>query len=186
MYKRQILLVLDEIQAGVGRTGKFFSIDNWNVVPDIICTGKSLAAGMPLSAVIARKDIMDKLPSSSIGGTYVGNPVACRAASEVIDIIEDEHLLDRAVALGKLIRTHWDSWKEKYEIMPSLVGSEMCIRDRPSYYHHRDGQPQEARSVGWTALHVRSRGKCPGFDQYWYKQRSWISAMRWRERQPSP
>jgi 4-aminobutyrate aminotransferase/(S)-3-amino-2-methylpropionate transaminase len=120
--KYGILLVVDEIQAGIGRTGKFFSIENWNVVPDIICTAKSLAAGMPLSAVIARKDIMDKLPSSSIGGTYVGNPVACRAASEVIDIIEGEHLLDRAIALGKLIRSHWDAWKEKYQIIGDVRG----------------------------------------------------------------
>jgi len=120
--KYGILLALDEIQTGVGRTGKFFSIENWNVVPDIICTAKSLAAGMPLSAVIARKDIMDKLPGSSIGGTYIGNPVACRAASEVIDIIEDEHLLDRAIALGKLIRSYWDTWKEKYEIIGDVRG----------------------------------------------------------------
>jgi len=120
--KYGILLALDEIQTGVGRTGKFFSIENWNVVPDIICIAKSLAAGMPLSAVIARKDIMDKLPGSSIGGTYIGNPVACRAASEVIDIIEDEHLLDRAIALGKLIRSYWDTWKEKYEIIGDVRG----------------------------------------------------------------
>ena len=120
--KYGILLVADEIQAGAGRTGKFFSIENWDVAPDMICSAKSLAAGMPLSAVIARKDIMDKLPGSSIGGTYVGNPVACRAASEVIDIIEDEHLLERAVALGKLIRSHWDAWKDKYEIIGDVRG----------------------------------------------------------------
>lgn len=120
--KYGILLVADEIQAGVGRTGKFFSIENWNVVPDIICTAKSLAAGMPLSAVIAPKDVMDRLPGSSIGGTYVGNPVACRAASEVIDIIKDEHLLDRATLLGKLIRGYWDAWKSKYAIIGDVRG----------------------------------------------------------------
>jgi 4-aminobutyrate aminotransferase/(S)-3-amino-2-methylpropionate transaminase len=85
-------------------------------------TSSALAAGMPLSAVIARKDIMDRLPGSSIGGTYVGNPVACRAASEVIDIIHDEHLLERAVALGNLIRSHWDAWKEKYQIIGDVRG----------------------------------------------------------------
>jgi 4-aminobutyrate aminotransferase/(S)-3-amino-2-methylpropionate transaminase len=72
--------------------------------------------------VIARKDIMDKLPGSSIGGTYVGNPVACRAACEVIDIIRDEQLLDRAVAIGKLIRGHWDVWKDKYQIIGDVRG----------------------------------------------------------------
>lgn len=121
-HKYGIFLVADEIQAGVGRTGKFFSIEHWNVVPDMICTAKSLAAGMPLSAVIARKDIMDRLPGSSIGGTYVGNPVACRAASEVIDIIRNEHLLERATALGTLIRGRWNSWKEQYKIIGDVRG----------------------------------------------------------------
>ncbi|MDO9100588.1 MAG: aspartate aminotransferase family protein [Caldisericota bacterium] len=121
-HKYGILLVVDEIQAGVGRTGKFFSIENWNIAPDIICSAKSLAAGMPLSAVIARKDLTDRLPGSSIGGTYVGNPVACRAAIEVLNIVEEEHLMDRALAIGGLIRSRWDAWKETYPIIGDVRG----------------------------------------------------------------
>lgn len=121
-HKYGILLVVDEIQAGVGRTGKFFSIENWNIAPDIICSAKSLAAGMPLSAVIARKDLTDRLPGSSIGGTYVGNPVACRAAIEVLNIVEEEHLMDRALAIGGLIRSRWDAWKETYAIIGDVRG----------------------------------------------------------------
>jgi 4-aminobutyrate aminotransferase/(S)-3-amino-2-methylpropionate transaminase len=121
-HKYGILLVVDEIQAGVGRTGKFFSIENWNIAPDIICSAKSLAAGMPLSAVIARKDLTDRLPGSSIGGTYVGNPVACRAAIEVLNIVDEEHLMDRALAIGGLIRSRWDAWKETYAIIGDVRG----------------------------------------------------------------
>ena len=121
-HKYGILLVVDEIQAGVGRTGKFFSIENWNIAPDIICSAKSLAAGMPLSAVIARKDLTDRLPGSSIGGTYVGNPVACRAAIEVLNIVEEEHLMDRALAIGGLVRSRWDAWKETYAIIGDVRG----------------------------------------------------------------
>ncbi|MCG2826034.1 MAG: aspartate aminotransferase family protein, partial [Thermoplasmatales archaeon] len=94
--KYNILFVADEVQSGMGRTGKMFAIENWGIEPDIIAAGKSIAAGLPLSAVIAKKEIIDSLPNNSIGGTYVGNPVACRAALEVLNIIEDEKLLERA------------------------------------------------------------------------------------------
>ena len=127
--KYGILLVTDEIQSGIGRTGKFFAIENWDIEPDIICLAKSLAAGLPLSAVIAKKEITDTLPGGCIGGTYVGNPVACRAALEVINIIEEEHLLDRALKIGERLKERFLRMKDKYPIVGDVhgIGAMMAI-----------------------------------------------------------
>ncbi|MBN2395272.1 MAG: aspartate aminotransferase family protein, partial [Candidatus Atribacteria bacterium] len=120
--KYGILFIADEIQSGIGRTGKFFAIENWNIEPDIICLAKSLAAGMPLSAVITKKAITDSLPGGSIGGTYVGNPIACRAALEVIKIIEEEKLLDRALKIGERLKERFLQMKNKYPIIGDVHG----------------------------------------------------------------
>jgi 4-aminobutyrate aminotransferase/(S)-3-amino-2-methylpropionate transaminase len=120
--KYGMLFIADEIQSGVGRTGKFFAIENWNIEPDIICLGKSLAGGLPLSAVIGRKDIMDTLPQGSIGGTFVGNPIACRAAIEVINTIKEEHLLDRAMKIGEKLKRRFLAMKDKYSLIGDVHG----------------------------------------------------------------
>ena len=127
--KYGILLVTDEIQSGIGRTGKFFAIENWDIEPDIICLAKSLAAGLPLSAVIAKKEITDTLPKGCIGGTYVGNPLACRAALEVIKIIEEEHLLGRALKIGERLKKRFLKMKDKYSIVGEVhgIGAMMAI-----------------------------------------------------------
>ncbi|TFG91115.1 MAG: aminotransferase class III-fold pyridoxal phosphate-dependent enzyme, partial [Candidatus Atribacteria bacterium] len=120
--KYGMLLITDEIQSGIGRTGKFFAIENWGIEPDITCLAKSLAAGMPLSAVITKKEITDSLPGGCIGGTYVGNPVACRAALEVIKIIEEEHLLDRALKIGERLKERFLKMKDKYSLIGDIRG----------------------------------------------------------------
>ena len=120
--KYGILLVTDEIQSAIGRTGKFYAIENWDIEPDIICLAKSLAAGLPLSAVIAKKEITDSLPGGCIGGTYVGNPVACRAALEVIKIIEEEKLLDRAVKIGERLKERFLKMKDRYSVVGEIRG----------------------------------------------------------------
>lgn len=120
--KYGMLLVTDEIQSGIGRTGKFFAIENWGIEPDIICLAKSLAAGLPLSAVIVKKEITDSLPGGCIGGTYVGNPIACRAALEVIKIIEEEHLLDRALKIGERLEERFLQMKESYPLIGEIRG----------------------------------------------------------------
>jgi len=120
--KYGMLLVTDEIQSGIGRTGKFFAIENWDIEPDIICLAKSLASGLPLSAVIAKKEVTDTLPGGCIGGTYVGNPVACRAALEVIKIIEEEHLLDRALKIGERLKERFLKMKNKYSLIGEIRG----------------------------------------------------------------
>jgi len=120
--KYGMLFITDEIQSGIGRTGRFFAIENWDIEPDIICLAKSLAAGLPLSAVISKKEITDSLPGGCIGGTFVGNPVACRAALEVIKIIEEEHLLDRAVKIGEKLKERFLKMKDKYSIVGEVRG----------------------------------------------------------------
>lgn len=120
--KYGILLVVDEVQSGVGRTGKFFAIENWNVEPDLICAGKSIAAGLPLSAVVGKKKIMDALPEGAIGGTYVGNPMACVASTEVFQIIKEERLLEKSVDVGKKLRARFEKFKQKYPIVGDVRG----------------------------------------------------------------
>ncbi len=103
-----ILTIADEIQSGFGRTGRFLAGEHFGLDPDIVILAKALAAGYPLSAVVGRGDIMDAPGPSAIGGTYVGNPVACAAANAVLDVIEQEGLIERADLVGKAIRTRWE------------------------------------------------------------------------------
>ena len=120
--KYGILMVADEVQSGYGRTGKLFAIDNWGVEPDLITLGKSIAAGLPLSAVIGDKKLFDLLPKSSIGSTYGGNPVACAAAIEVLKAIDGEKLLERAVRIGKSIRRNFEGLAKKYPVIKDVRG----------------------------------------------------------------
>src|ERR687885_517534 len=96
-----IVLVVDEVQTGFGRTGKMFAIEHYGIEPDLITVAKSIAAGLPLSGVIGKAAIMDSVGDSGIGGTYVGNPVAQAAALAVLDIVADEGLVERATAIGE-------------------------------------------------------------------------------------
>ncbi len=117
-----IVLVVDEVQTGFGRTGRFFAIEHYGVEPDLIAVAKSIAAGLPLSAVVGRADIMDSPPDSAIGGTYVGNPVAQAAALAVLDVIADDGLVERAAALGETIRRRMESWQERFEQVGDVRG----------------------------------------------------------------
>jgi 4-aminobutyrate aminotransferase len=94
-----ILLVADEVQSGIGRTGKMFAVEHWDVVPDVVCSAKALASGMPLSAMIAREEVMS-WPPGAHGSTYGGNPVCCAAAHATLDVIEEEGLLENATRVG--------------------------------------------------------------------------------------
>jgi 4-aminobutyrate aminotransferase len=91
-----ILLVADEVQSGMGRTGKMFAVDHWGVVPDIICLAKGIASGMPLGAIVAREEVMS-WPSGSHASTFGGNPVSCRAALATIDLLEAGYTANAAV-----------------------------------------------------------------------------------------
>ncbi len=114
-----MVLVADEIQAGMGRTGKMWSIEHTGVVPDLVTTAKSLAAGMPLSAVVGRAEIMDAPHPGGLGGTYSANPLACVAAIEAMDMISAPGFLERSVELGVKLRTHLEAIQASH---PDLVG----------------------------------------------------------------
>jgi 4-aminobutyrate aminotransferase / (S)-3-amino-2-methylpropionate transaminase / 5-aminovalerate transaminase len=103
-----ILVVADEVQSGTGRTGRFLASEHFGFEPDIVILAKALAAGYPLSAVVARAEIMDAPGPSAIGGTYVGNPVACAAAVAVLQVVEEEGLMERSEQVGKTIRARWE------------------------------------------------------------------------------
>jgi len=100
-----ILLIADEVQAGFARTGKMFGIENAGVEPDLVCVAKSLAGGFPLAGLIGRAPIMDALDPGGLGGTYGGSPIGCAAALAVLEVIEEEGLCARAVAIGERMRT---------------------------------------------------------------------------------
>ncbi len=120
--KYGILLVIDEIQSGAGRTGKFLAIEHWDVAPDIVTMGKSLAGGMPLSAITGRKEVMNAPHVGGLGGTYGGNPVCCRAALAVLEILIQDRLMDRAVALGDRFHSRLLEMQQKYEIIGDVRG----------------------------------------------------------------
>jgi 4-aminobutyrate aminotransferase/(S)-3-amino-2-methylpropionate transaminase len=101
-----MVMVSDEVQCGFGRTGKLFAVEHYGVVPDLIATAKSIAAGMPLAAVTGRAEIMDGPHPGGLGGTYSGNPLACVAAIEAIKMISDPAFLKRAEQVGARMRRH--------------------------------------------------------------------------------
>ncbi|MFA9218378.1 MAG: 4-aminobutyrate--2-oxoglutarate transaminase [Sphingomonadaceae bacterium] len=116
-----ILLIADEIQTGFARTGKLFAMNHYDVVPDLMTIAKSLAGGMPLSAVVGRAEVMDAPAPGGLGGTYAGNPLAIAAAHAVIDVIADEKLCERANVLG-------DRLKERVHGLRSAVPQIADIR----------------------------------------------------------
>ncbi len=130
-----ILLVADEIQAGCGRTGRFLASEHFGFEPDMVILAKALAGGYPLSAVVGPAVVMNAPGPSAIGGTYVGNPVACAAANAVLQVIEEENLLERAEQVGKTIRGRWeDIGAEVTEVgdirgLGAMVGVEL-VTDR--------------------------------------------------------
>ena len=117
-----ILFVMDEIQSGMGRTGKLWAAENWNVVPDMLVTGKSLAAGMPIAAVIGRDELMDSVHVGGLGGTYSANPVACAAALAVLEVFEAEDMVSKAQKLGQELETRFTGLQQKFDMVGDLQG----------------------------------------------------------------
>ncbi|HTY54417.1 MAG TPA: 4-aminobutyrate--2-oxoglutarate transaminase [Candidatus Binataceae bacterium] len=117
-----ILLIVDEVQSGVGRTGKMFAIEHSGVIPDLLTVAKSLGAGFPISAVVGRAEVMDSVDPGGLGGTYAGNPIACAAALEVLDIMENERLLERSVAIGKQLVEGLTRLAKRYKAIGDVRG----------------------------------------------------------------
>ena len=121
-----LLFIDDEVQSGMGRTGKWFAIEHWGVEPDIICTSKALASGLPLGACIAKAKVMDWVPGSH-ASTFGGNPLSCVAASAVIDVIKEEKLLENATKQGAYIMKRLNELKEKNEIVGDVRGKGLMV-----------------------------------------------------------
>jgi 4-aminobutyrate aminotransferase len=124
--KYGLLLIADEVQSGVGRTGRWFAIEHWKTEPDILCVAKSLASGLPLSATVARARLMD-WDAGSHASTFGGNPLACAAASAVVDVIKEEKLLENAEKQGDYIMKWLQTVKEEREIVGDVRGKGLMI-----------------------------------------------------------
>jgi 4-aminobutyrate aminotransferase / (S)-3-amino-2-methylpropionate transaminase / 5-aminovalerate transaminase len=160
-----IVLVADEVQTGFGRTGRLFALEHFGVEPDIVTMAKSIAAGIPLSAVVGRAEVMDAPPDSAIGGTYVGNPVAIAAAHAVLDVLEEERVAERAEALGEMLRARMESWVERFDPVTEVRGLGAMLAIELA----RDGDPdsstatavvEEARDRGVLLLKAGLYGNC--------------------------
>jgi 4-aminobutyrate aminotransferase len=117
-----ILLIIDEIQSGFGRTGRFFAFEHFDIVPDIMIMAKGLASGMPLSCVASRSQIWDKAAAGSQGGTYGGNIVSCAAAAATLEVIKEENLVENAAGLGKMLLERLSQTKDKHACIGDVRG----------------------------------------------------------------
>ncbi|MDU1003892.1 aspartate aminotransferase family protein [Clostridium butyricum] len=120
-----IMLIADEVQSGFCRTGKMFASEYWKeagVMPDILATAKSIGAGLPISAIVAREEIMESILPGTIGGTYCGNPLACTAAIKTIEIMERDNLAKRSLEIGEKVQTTYKEWMDKYDVIGDVRG----------------------------------------------------------------
>ena len=120
--KHGILIIADEVQSGMGRTGRFFASEHYGLRPDIILSSKSLASGLPLAAVIGRAEIMDAPDVGGLGGTFGGNPIACQSALAALEVLESENLLERAEDIGDRVRARATKWKGRFSLVGDVRG----------------------------------------------------------------
>jgi 4-aminobutyrate aminotransferase len=132
-----IVLVADEVQTGFCRTGRLFAMEQYGVEPDLMAIAKSVAAGIPLSAVFGRAEIMNAPGDSAVGGTYVGNPVAIAAAHAVLDTIAEERLAERAEEIGERLRSRMETWRERFPAVADVRGLGAMLAVELA----RDGEP---------------------------------------------
>lgn len=153
-----ILLIADEIQSGMGRTGKYFAFEKAGVEPDFICVAKSIAAGLPLSALTGKADLMDTVLAGSMGSTYGGNPVACAAALAVFDIIEEEGLLARAEAIGAQTEKRWKELQAG--VGKGVIGDVRRVGGMMALEFVKDGDPMQPNGdvAGKILAEARARG----------------------------
>ncbi|MEM2455588.1 MAG: aspartate aminotransferase family protein, partial [Candidatus Bathyarchaeia archaeon] len=120
--ERGILLIFDEVQTGFGRTGRIWASEHWRVVPDIMCIGKAMGGGLPIGATLAREEIMSVLKVGEHTSTFGGNPLACAAASAVIDVIIEERLVERAWDLGNKFKAMLQSLVNESRLLKEVRG----------------------------------------------------------------
>jgi 4-aminobutyrate aminotransferase / (S)-3-amino-2-methylpropionate transaminase / 5-aminovalerate transaminase len=158
-----ILFVADEIQTGFARTGKYFAIEHFGVEPDLITISKSMGAGVPISGVIGRAEIMDAAEVGEIGGTYSGSPLGCRAALTVLDIIESENLNERAQKIGTRAVDKMKQLAERFDSIGDVRGlGAMCameiVKDRHSKTPDKEAVGKIVKAAGERGLMLLSAG----------------------------
>ena len=143
-----MVMIADEVQCGFGRTGKLFAIEHYGIAPDLIVTAKSLGAGMPVSAVTGRAEILDSAHVGGIGGTYGGSPVACAAAIESLQTIRRPEFLAHANRLGEVMREVLGSWKGKHPLVGDVRGlGPMMLVEFVRDHATREPAPEETLAV---------------------------------------
>jgi len=121
------LLIADEVQTGLGRTGKMFAVEHWGVVPDIVCLAKALGGGLPLGAMLARAELVDGWPPAAQGTTFGGNPIACRAGLATLRIVREENLTAHALEVGDHIRSRFREAQKELPIIGDVRGKGLMI-----------------------------------------------------------
>ena len=148
-----IKLIIDEIQTGFARTGKMWAIEHYGVEPDLMVMAKAIASGLPLSAVVARDELMKDVYPGSLGGTYGGNPIACATALKVLELIEREKVVEQAAKLGKKLQKRLDEFYDRYEVIGDVRGkgpmlAMELVKDRKT----KEPNPEAASKVMKTCL----------------------------------
>ena len=149
-----ILLVLDEVQSGFGRTGKFFAFEHTGIIPDVIVMAKGLGSGMPISAIASRKDLMDKWKTGTHGGTYGGgNAVVLAAARETVKVIQEENLVGNAAEVGAYLQGKLHDMQAQYPIIGDVRGKGMMVATEFT----RDGKPDKTSAKAIAGACVENR-----------------------------
>ena len=151
-----IVLIVDEVQTGFGRTGRMFAIEHSGVEADLVLLAKSLAAGMPLAAVVGRAELMDAPQPGGLGGTYGGNPVACAAALAVLTVFEEEHLVERAQKLGEMALQRMHAWQTRFPLIGDVRGLGAMVA--MELVRDREKRTPAAAEAGAILAEARERG----------------------------
>jgi len=145
-----ILFIAEEVQTGFGRTGKWFAVEHWGIEPDVILLGKAIASGMPLSAIVAKKEIMDSWKAPAHLFTMGGNAVSCAAALATISVIKEEKLVEKSTEIGGYIKTRFNELKKEHELIGDVRGKGLLIGvDLVSDRETKQRAEKEAAKICW-------------------------------------
>jgi len=125
--EKGILLIFDEIQAGLGRTGRLWACDHWNTVPDILCLAKGIAGGVPMGATVVRPDILSSMGKGEHSSTFGGNPISCAAGTAALKALTEDGLIENSEKMGKMFKEGLEKLKEKHNIIREIRGKGLMI-----------------------------------------------------------
>ncbi|WP_306252946.1 aspartate aminotransferase family protein [Parvularcula sp. IMCC14364] len=152
-----IMFIADEVQTGFARTGKMFATEHSGVEPDFLVCAKSIAGGLPLSAIVGKADLFDSIPDGGMGSTYGGNPVACAAAIAVLDLIEEEGLIERAEAIGAKVEARWREMQAGFG--KGIFGDVRRVGAMAAVEMVEDGDPAKPNTAVAGAIQKTARDK---------------------------